>query len=55
LSVPDVPDVVKGAGETSHTVLLVLSTLAISPLGYLGTKCLGTLADYAAAALFPVG
>ncbi|MEL0211911.1 MAG: NADH-quinone oxidoreductase subunit N, partial [Novosphingobium sp.] len=48
-------DVVKGAGETSHTVLLVLSTLAISPLGYLGTKCLDTLAGYAAAALFPVG
>ena len=48
-------DVVKGRGETAHTVLLVLSTLAISPLGYLGTKCLGTLADYAVAALFPVG
>ncbi|MGV3510626.1 MAG: NADH-quinone oxidoreductase subunit NuoN [Novosphingobium sp.] len=48
-------DVVKGAGETSHTVLLVLSTLAISPLGYLGTRCLGTLAAYASAALFPVG
>ncbi|MFN3470586.1 MAG: NADH-quinone oxidoreductase subunit NuoN [Novosphingobium sp.] len=48
-------DVVKGRGESAHTVLLVLSTLAISPLGYLGTKCLGTLADYAVAALFPVG
>ncbi|MCY1671483.1 NADH-quinone oxidoreductase subunit NuoN [Novosphingobium sp. SL115] len=46
---------VKGEGELSHTVLLVLSTLAISPLGYLLTKCLGALADNAAAALFPVG
>ncbi|MBA4355375.1 MAG: NADH-quinone oxidoreductase subunit N, partial [Novosphingobium sp.] len=45
-------DKVKGAGELSHTVLLVLSVLVISPLGYLLTKCLGTLADNAAAALF---
>ncbi|MFM6832417.1 MAG: NADH-quinone oxidoreductase subunit NuoN, partial [Novosphingobium sp.] len=45
-------DKVKGEGELSHTVLLALSVLAISPLGYLGTKCLGSLADSAAAALF---
>ncbi|MDT0507792.1 NADH-quinone oxidoreductase subunit NuoN [Novosphingobium sp. MMS21-SN21R] len=45
-------DKVKGEGELSHTVLLALSVLAISPLGYLGTKCLGSLADTAAAALF---
>lgn len=51
----DAADKVKGEGELSHTVLLALSTLAISPLGYLLTKCLGALADNAAAALFPVG
>ena len=45
-------DKVKGAGELSHTVLLTLSVLVISPLGYLLTNCLGSLADTAAAALF---
>ena len=45
-------DKVKDEGEFSHTVLLAISVLVISPLGYLGTKCLGALADKAAAALF---
>jgi len=45
---------VTGKSEPAHGVLLVLSCLAISPLGYLGTKCLAALADYAAAALFHV-
>lgn len=45
-------DKVKGSGELSHTVLLTLSVLTISPLGYLLTKCVGTLADNAAAALY---
>ncbi len=45
-------DKVRGKAELSHTVLLVLAVLANSPLAYLGTKCLGALADKAAAALF---
>ncbi len=45
-------DKVRGTGEISHTVLLVLAVLANSPLAYLATKCLGALADNAAAALF---
>ncbi|MBB3860497.1 NADH-quinone oxidoreductase subunit N [Novosphingobium hassiacum] len=45
-------DKVRGKGELSHTMLLVLAVLANSPLAYLGTKCLGALADNAAAALF---
>jgi NADH-quinone oxidoreductase subunit N len=45
-------DKVKGAGELSHTVILVLALLVNSPLGYLLTKCLDTLAGNAAAALF---
>jgi NADH-quinone oxidoreductase subunit N len=36
----------------AHSVLLVLATLFISPLGYLLTKWLGGLAGNAAAALF---
>ncbi|WP_068077551.1 NADH-quinone oxidoreductase subunit NuoN [Novosphingobium lentum] len=47
-------DKVRGAGELSHTVLLVLSTLVISPLGYLLTRWLGHLADIAAASLFHI-
>ena len=43
---------VTGKGDTAHGVLLVLATLAISPLGYLLTPVLGKLADGAAAALF---
>ncbi len=45
-------DKVRGKGELSHTVLLLLAVLANSPLAYLATKCLGSLADNAAAALF---
>jgi NADH-quinone oxidoreductase subunit N len=36
-------------------VLLVLTGLVLSPLGYLATKWLGALSDSAAAALFHVG
>ena len=43
---------VTGKGDTAHGALLVLATLAISPLGYLLTPVLGKLADGAAAALF---
>ena len=45
-------DVVKGKGDRAHTAILALSTLAISPLGYLLTRWLGGLADSADAALF---
>ena len=48
----DPADKVKGAGDWAHTAILVLSTLAISPLGYLLTRWIGGLADSAAAALF---
>ncbi|GAC1571493.1 MAG: NADH-quinone oxidoreductase subunit NuoN [Novosphingobium sp.] len=46
---------VTGAGDTPHFALLVVSGLFISPLGYLATPWLGSLADGAAAALFHVG
>ena len=39
----------------SHFVLLIVSGLFISPLGYLATPWLGGLADGAAAALFHAG
>lgn len=45
-------DKVKGSSDIAHSVLLVLATLFISPLGYLLTKWLGGLAGNAAAALF---
>ena len=45
-------DVVKGKGDWAHTAILVASTLAISPFGYLLTRWIGALADSAAAALF---
>ena len=48
----DPADKVKGAGDWAHTAILALSTLAISPLGYLLTRWIGGLADSAAAALF---
>ena len=48
----DAADRVKGAGDWAHTAILVASTLAISPLGYLLTLGLGALANRAAAALF---
>jgi NADH-quinone oxidoreductase subunit N len=38
----------------AHTVILVVSSVFLSPLGYLLTKWLGHLADTAAAALFAV-
>ena len=45
-------DAATGAGDTPHWALLAIATLLISPLGYLLTGWLGTLADGAAAALF---
>ena len=45
---------VTGKSDLAHGVLLGLSALAISPLGYLLTKWLGALADSAAAALLHV-
>ena len=45
-------DVVRGKSDAAQRVLLVASTAAISPLGYLLTKALGVLAGNAAAALF---
>ncbi|HEX7753329.1 MAG TPA: NADH-quinone oxidoreductase subunit NuoN [Novosphingobium sp.] len=43
-----------GKSDMAHGVLLALSALVISPLGYLLTKWLGGLADSAALALFHV-
>ncbi len=43
---------VTGKSEPAHGILLALSALAISPLAYLLTKCLGALSASAAAALF---
>ena len=48
----DPADKVKGANDWAHWALLIVSTLVISPLGYLLTGWLGTLADTASAALF---
>ena len=45
-------DVIHGKSDCIHWALLLLASLFISPLGYLLTKCLGALADKAAAALF---
>ncbi|MCW1986102.1 UNVERIFIED_ORG: NADH-quinone oxidoreductase subunit N [Sphingomonas sp. R1F5B] len=47
-------DKVTGKSELAHTVLLVVATLFISPLGYLLTNWLHVLAGNAAAALFHV-
>ena len=47
-------DRVKGEIDLAHGVLLAASALFISPLGYLLTKWIGTLADNAATALFHV-
>lgn len=47
-------DTVRGAGELSHTVMLVASSLFLSPFGYLLTKWLGGLSVTAASALFHV-
>lgn len=45
-------DVVKGQSDWAHHAILWLTTAFISPLGYLLTVWLGSLADRAAAALF---
>ncbi len=45
-------EVVTGASDWAHWALLVISAVAISPLGYILTPRLGELADKAAAALF---
>ena len=44
--------IVTGRSETSHWVLLALTALIISPLGYLFTPSLSDLADKAAGSLF---
>ncbi len=43
---------VAASTDWSQRAVLVVSVLAISPLGYLLTRCLGALADMATAALF---
>ncbi|MGN3973167.1 NADH-quinone oxidoreductase subunit NuoN [Tsuneonella sp. SYSU-LHT278] len=43
---------VQGRNDWAHWTLLIVSTVFISPLGYLMTGWLGALADTAAAALF---
>jgi NADH-quinone oxidoreductase subunit N len=45
-------DVIRGRSDWAHWALLAISTVAVSPLGYLLTLWLGNLADKAAAALF---
>jgi len=45
-------DVVKGQSDWAHQALLWITTVFISPLGYLLTKCLGEYSNVAAAALF---
>ncbi|HSQ94948.1 MAG TPA: NADH-quinone oxidoreductase subunit NuoN [Croceibacterium sp.] len=47
-------DVIRGKSDWAHWALLAISTVAVSPLGYLLTIWLGNLADKAAAALFLV-
>jgi NADH-quinone oxidoreductase subunit N len=47
-------EVVVGKSDLAQQVLLFLTTLFISPLGYLLTRCLNELAGKAAAALFHV-
>ncbi|OYU35829.1 NADH-quinone oxidoreductase subunit NuoN [Novosphingobium sp. PASSN1] len=47
-------DVVRGQSDLAQRVLLFVSVVAISPLGYLVTKPLGVLAGHAAAALFHI-
>ena len=45
-------DVVKGESDVWHKLILVISCVVISPLGFLLTKWLGGLTDTAATALF---
>jgi NADH-quinone oxidoreductase subunit N len=47
-------DVVTGESDMAQRVLLFVSVVAISPLGWLVTKPLGVLAGNAAAALFHI-
>jgi NADH-quinone oxidoreductase subunit N len=47
-------DTVRGTSDWAHWTLLAVSAVAVSPLGYLATGWLGTLADGAAAALLPL-
>jgi NADH-quinone oxidoreductase subunit N len=47
-------DTVRGKSDWAHWALLGISTLVVSPLGYLLTGWLGNLADGAAAALLPL-
>ena len=47
-------DVVTGRSDMAQRVLLFVSVVAISPLGWLVTKPLGVLAGHAAAALFHI-
>lgn len=44
--------VITGKSDFAHSILLIASAVAISPLGFLLTKWLGTMADNAAAPLF---
>ena len=48
----DPADTIRGKSDWAHWALLAISTVAVSPLGYLLTGPLGELADGAAAALF---
>ncbi|WP_156839254.1 NADH-quinone oxidoreductase subunit NuoN [Novosphingobium aquimarinum] len=45
-------DAVRGHSDWAHKLILVVTTLIISPFGYLLTKWIGALADTAATALF---
>lgn len=47
-------DVVVGDNDIAHWVVLAVTAIIVSPLGYLLTKPMGALADRAAAALFAV-
>ena len=42
----------KGQSDWAHYAILIVTSVFISPLGYLLTKWLGGLADTAATALF---
>jgi NADH-quinone oxidoreductase subunit N len=45
-------DAVRGQSDWAHKLILIVTTLIISPFGYLLTKWIGALADTAATALF---
>jgi len=46
---------VQGTSDWAHWALLIISTLVISPIAFLGTEWLGNLTDVAAAALAVAG